>query len=276
MKRLLIALLLAGCASTPKPLLIEGSQGRLHVVDSRTGAGVPLFFIHGNGANLTQWDAQLRHFAKSRRVVAMDLRGMGRSDVPVNGDYALAAMVEDIHTVANTLNIDQFVLVGHSYGGAVVTAYAAAHPERVAGVVYADAAGRVNATPEQWDRYLQALRMDKRDTVRKAFEPMMLSASQQVKDAVYGSVDRTSVEAFVGAMSNLRDFDIARAVASYDGPRLAIVAMENPSSFHVQFPDVPVRRIEGVGHWLMMEKPDEFNAILAEFLSRLREKPLTI
>ena len=267
MKRLLIALLLAACASKPQPLFIDGPQGRLHVVDSQAGSGVPLFFIHGGGANLTQWDAQLRHFSKSRRVVAMDLRGMGRSDVPVNGRYGLDDMVEDIHTVANALNIDQFVLVGHSYGGGVVAAYAAAHPERVAAAVYADAAGRVDAKPEQWDRYLQALRMDKRETVQKAFAPMLETASPAVKEAVYGSVDRTSVEAFVGAVESLRDFDVERAVRAYQGPMLAIASTDNPSSFHVQFPDVPLRRIEGAGHWLMMEKPAEFNAILEDFLT---------
>lgn len=271
MKRTLIALLIAaGCATAPQPMYIDGPQGRLHVVDSGPGkAGIPIFFIHGNGANLTQWNAQLRHFAPEHRVVAMDLRGMGKSDVPVDGGYTLDAMVDDLHTVANTLNLDRFVLVGHSFGGSVVTAYAAAHPERVAGVVYADAAGRVEAKPEQWERYLSALRMDKPKVVRSAFEPMLKTASADVKAAVLHSVDRTSTEAFVEAMENLRDFDVDRAVRAYRGPVLAIAAMDTPSSLHVQFPDVPVRRIEGVGHWLMMEKPEEFNAILEEFVRSL-------
>ena len=271
MKRTLIAVLVAaGCATAPQPLYVDGPQGRLHVVDSGPGAaGIPIFFIHGNGANLTQWDAQLRHFAAAHRVVAMDLRGMGRSDVPVDGVYTLDAMVEDLHTIANTLNLDRFVLVGHSFGGSVVMAYAAAHPERVAGVVYADAAGRVQAKPEQWERYLSALRMDKPKVVREAFEPMLKTASSEVKAAVLKSVDRTSTEVFVEAMENLRDFDVHRAVRAYPGPVLAIVAMDTPSSFHVQFPNVPLRRIEGVGHWLMMEKPEEFNALLREWLLTL-------
>lgn len=268
MKRLLIAAVLAaGCATAPQPLFVEGAQGRLHVYAGGEGTGTPIFFIHGGGGSLTQWGAQLGHFSRSRRVMAMDLRGMGRSWVPVDGVYTLEAMVSDVHTVANALNADRFVLVGHSYGGSVAAAYAAAHPERVAGVVYADAAGRVFATPEQWDRYLTALRMDKPEFVRNAYAPMLKTASEEVKAAVLGAVDRTSVEAYAGAIEGMREFDVERAVRAYDGPVLAIAAMETPSSFHVQFPDVPLRRMEGVGHWLMMERPAEFNAIVEEFLS---------
>jgi pimeloyl-ACP methyl ester carboxylesterase len=267
--RFLALLLVTACATAPQPVLVPTPQGRLYVFDSRTGSGVPIVFIHGNGANLTQWAAQLQHFAKSRRVVAIDLRGMGNSDVPADGIYTLDAMVEDIHSVVNTLNVDRFVAVGHSYGGSVVSAYAAAHPERVAGVVYADAAGTVAATDEQWDRYLSALRMDKVKVVRGAFEPILENASPEVKGAVYSSVDRTSTEAFTEAMEDLRHFDVKRAIAAYKGPVLVIAAIDTPSSLHVQFPDLPMRRMDGVSHWLMMDKPAEFNAILEEFVRGL-------
>lgn len=263
-------LLIAGCASAPPPTLIDGPQGRIFVSDGGSGAALPIVFIHGNGANLTQWAAQLAHFRKSRRAVAMDLRGMGRSDVPVNGDYSVRAMTEDLHVIANTLNLDRFVLVGHSYGGAVAASYAAEHPERVAAVVYADAGGDVKVTRQEAEKYLEALRIDQRETVRKSYEPMLATASEQVKAAVYASVDRTSSEAFVSAMEGMLDFSMARAVAAYRGPVLAIAALETPHSFHVQFPAVRTRRMERAGHWLMMERPAEFNQILEEFLATLQ------
>jgi len=57
-------------------------------------------------------------------------------------------------------------------------------------------------------------------------------------------------------------------LAAYHGPRLAIAAadIENPSSLHVQFPAVPVEKMHGTGHWLMMDQPEEFNRLLDEFL----------
>ncbi|HEX6179008.1 MAG TPA: alpha/beta fold hydrolase, partial [Thermoanaerobaculia bacterium] len=221
MKRALaLVLLSAACATAPPPQQVDGEQGRLFVSDGGSGAGTPIVFIHGNGANLTQWSAQLPHFRRSRRAIAYDLRGMGRSDVPVSGEYTIDGMVEDLHRLVNALNVDTFVLVGHSYGGAVAAAYAARYPERVAGVVFADAAGDIKATREQSERFLEALRMDKHATVRKAYEPMIATATEDVKTAILTSVDRTSTEAYVEAMEGMRDFSVARAVASIRAPML--------------------------------------------------------
>ena len=68
--------------------------------------------------------------------------------------------------------------------------------------------------------------------------------------------------------------DLIRVTAiSLGHPRLAIInasLAKNPSSFHSQFPEVPSREMEGVSHWLMMDKPDEFNRILDEFLATVR------
>ena len=57
-------------------------------------------------------------------------------------------------------------------------------------------------------------------------------------------------------------------LAAYHGPRIAIAAadIESPASLHVQFPEIPVKKIHGTGHWLMMDKPDEFNTLLDDFL----------
>jgi pimeloyl-ACP methyl ester carboxylesterase len=255
------ATLLAACAHT----MPRG----LHVDDGGRGDAVPVLFVHGNGANLTQWSAQLQHLRRSRRAVAFDLRGMGLSAAPANGDYSIAAMVDDVDAVADALGLRRFVIVGHSYGGAVVTAYAAKHPERVAGVVLADAAGNIKVSSDQQQKFLEALRKNKDGVVAAWFAPILKPSDERVRKAVLDSVHTTSIDAFAGALAGLPSVDLTPLVAAYHGPRLAIAAsdIESPSSFHVQFPEVPVRKIAGTGHWLMMDKPDEFNAILDEFLA---------
>ena len=259
----LAVLFIAACAHT--------APRGLHVDDGGHGEAVPVLFVHGNGGNLTQWSAQLEHLRHTRRAVAFDLRGMGRSAAPADGDYSLAAMVGDVEAVADAFGLRRFVIVGHSYGGAVVTAYAAKHPERLAGVVLADSAGNVRPTPEQQQRFLDALRKDKDAVVAAWFAPILEPSSESVRKAVLQSAHDTRVEAFVGALAGLSGVDLAPLVAAYHGPRLAIAAadIESPSSFHKQFPDVPVRKISGAGHWLMMDKPDQFNAILDEFLATI-------
>ncbi len=271
MKRFLSILLLTACTHITESRFVRGPQGKLHVEDGGSGAGIPVIFVHGNGANLTQWRAQLDHVRKSRRAVAFDLRGMGESDPAVNGDYSVAAMTDDVRAVAEALRVRRFVLVGHSYGGAVVASFAAKYPDRVAGVVFADAAGNVKVPAEEAQRFLAALRANKHDFARQWFAPILKNASDDVKGAVFGSVDRTPADAFAGALEGQLDFDVAKALASYAGPKLAIAAsdIESPSSLHVQFPTVPTKKIAGVSHWLMMDKPDDFNRLLDEFLDAL-------
>ena len=90
-----------------------------------------------------------------------------------------------------------------------------------------------------------------------------------MKEEVSASVQKSSIDAFAGALDGLRSFDPVRAVQAYGGPKLAIAAGDNPASLHVQVPGLRVVRMEGVSHWLMLDKPGEFNRILDEFLLSL-------
>ena len=270
-KLLLIAMLCAGCAHVTHDQFIEGPQGRLHVEDGGSGAGVPVMFVHGNGANLTQWRAQLDHVRRTRRAVAFDLRGMGKSDPARNGDYGVNGMADDVQAVADALGLKRFVIVGHSFGGSVVAAYAAKHPERLAGVVFADAAGNVKIAPEVAEKFVAAIRANKDKVVDQWFAPILKNAREGTKKAVLDSEHDTPVDVIVGALDSLRFFDAKQAIDAYHGPRLAIAAapIQSPASLNVQFPEIPVKMMDGVSHWLMMDKPDEFNALLDQFLASL-------
>jgi len=229
---------------------------------------LPVLFVHGNGANHNQWRYQLEHVRKSRRAVAFDLRGMGESDLARNGDYSVDAMTDDVQAVAGALGLRRFVIVGHSYGGAVVAAYAAKHPERVAGVLFVDAGGNVKMSDDAAAKFLAAVRADKDKVVQQWFAPILANASDAVKAEVLSSVHNTAAESFTAALNGLRAFDAVRAVDAYHGPRLAVAAAptEGPSSLHMQATSLRVVKMQGVSHWLMLDKPDEFNRILAAFL----------
>ncbi len=264
-------LLLLACAHVSTPTFIEGPQGKLRVDDGGSGSGIPVLFVHGNGANHNQWRYQLAHVRSARRAVAFDLRGMGESEPPRNGDYSVKAMTDDVQAVADALHLRRFVIVGHSYGGSVVAAYAAAHPERVAGVVFADSAGNVKIKDEAANAFMAALQKDKEKFVRSWFGPILTAASQAVKDEVFASTDKTPATVLGSALMGLRQVDTVAAVNAYPGPKLAIAAapIANPTSLHKQIPSLPVEEMQGVSHWLMLDKPEQFNAILDHFLIRI-------
>lgn len=100
-----------------------------------------LVFLHGYGGQALQWRYQLQKFSTANRVIAPDLRGHGRSDKP-RGAYRMSTLLADFESLLEVLNVERpFVLVGHSFGGAVATEFAAAHPERVEHLVLVATAG---------------------------------------------------------------------------------------------------------------------------------------
>jgi len=106
-----------------------------------------LVFVHGLGGNATQWRYQLQKFSGESRVIALDLRGHGQSDKP-RSDYRMPMLVNDLVLALDVLGVDgQMVMVGHSFGCAILTEYAAAHPDRVDRLVLIAGAGEYKLGP---------------------------------------------------------------------------------------------------------------------------------
>ena len=100
-----------------------------------------LIFLHGFGGQATQWRYQLGHFAVANRVIAVDLRGHGRSE-RATGNYTMEEIQSDLAQLISILKVEPgFVLVGHSFGGAVATEYAVAHPDDVSQLILIATAG---------------------------------------------------------------------------------------------------------------------------------------
>jgi long-chain acyl-CoA synthetase len=106
-----------------------------------------LVFIHGFGGRATQWEYQLTSFSRANRVIAIDLRGHGRSSKP-HSSYSMEQIQEDLERVLLGLGVaGKFILVGHSFGGAVVTEFAFRHPERIEKLILIASAGEYHLKP---------------------------------------------------------------------------------------------------------------------------------
>ena len=115
---------------------------KLSVVDIwPEGAQETIVFVHGYAGCAETWEYQVNYFARKYRVVVPDLRGHGQSDAPFT-QYSMVELLDDLETIADTLHLpDKFVLVGHSFGGAICATYASAHPERLSKLVLISTAG---------------------------------------------------------------------------------------------------------------------------------------
>ncbi len=106
-----------------------------------------IVFLHGFGGQAMQWRYQLQKFSVENRVIALDLRGHGRSDKPASS-YSMDEMQADLRAALDALGVTEpFVLVGHSFGGAVASEFALQHPERLERLVLMATAGEFKLNP---------------------------------------------------------------------------------------------------------------------------------
>lgn len=265
---------LTGCGQKNEPVedppipadRVAGPAGPLHVDDGGTG-GLPVVFVHGYGGDSEQWSAQLAHLRPTRRAVALDLRGHGKSAAPATNDYAVASLAADIGAVVDSLRLDRFVLVGHSMGGAAAIAYAGAHPDRVAGLVMVGAPGR---TPPEQGRQIMAQIEANYDSVTSVYWQQLLTGAQPVvREKVMSRMRSVPKEPSLAIIGTLMRYDPVPPLTRYAGPKLAIhTSHENtPNDLQNLIPGLPHRTIEQASHWMHMDQPEEFNRLLDEFLA---------
>lgn len=235
----------------------------------------PVVFLHAAAGDTTHFSAQLAHLRGTRRALALDFRGHGRSAPPRDGDYSIAALAADVARVADALDLGRFVLVGHSMGGAAAVAYAGAHGDRLAGLLLLDPASDGRALPAELRAgVLAALRSPAYlETVETYWAPMLEPSSAEVRDRVVRDLRRARREALVETLASLFEFDPVTPLRSFSGPALAIVTRFNemPGSYPALVPSLRHRRIDGVGHWLHLDAPELVNREIDRFLAGLTD-----
>ena len=242
-------------------------------IDDGGAGSIPVVFVHSLAGNTQQWSAQLSHIRTTRRAIALDLRGHGQSSSPGNDDYAIDSMAQDIQTVVDQLGIEKFILVGHSMGGSVVGAYAGAYPERVVGLLLVDPSGDSTQMPvEEVQQLLGALESEAYLSVVEGYWSQILTGSTETTEAkVMQDLRDTSKATVIGVFKELFKYNPAQAVERYDGPKLSVITSINeiPFSVHNLVPNLLHKKITGTGHWLQLDKPEEFNRIMDNFLSSI-------
>jgi esterase len=247
---------------------ISGPGGSLRIDDGGSG-DLAVVFVHAFGGNTTHWAAQLEHLRKRRRAVALDLRGHGFSQPPADGDYGMESMAGDINAVVNKIGFPKFILAGHSMGGSVAIAYSGLHPERVAGLLLVDT-GDARQIPEgQKNQYIKALESDAyADVMESYFNQILTGSVPGVRAKVMQEIRIMPREMALSLIKEQFRYDPLPALIRYKGPKLAVVTPANdmPYSLHNLALDLPHVVVTGTSHWLHLDRPEEFNRILNEFL----------
>ena len=119
------------------------------------GAGKPVICLHGITANCRSWDTMAASLGSKHHLIALDLRGRGKSDKPPSG-YSLEHHLRDIYNLMDGLGLQRAVLMGHSLGAFISLVFAAQHPELTDRLILIDGGGKLS--PGRMDNILIAIK----------------------------------------------------------------------------------------------------------------------
>lgn len=114
---------------------------RAHVREQGNPDGIPVVLLHGSLGSLQVWDGWARELGGKARLITVDLPGHGLTGAWPRDEYTIEAYADFVEVLVDVLDLDRFVLVGHSMGGAVAWTFAATRPDRVSQLVLIDSAG---------------------------------------------------------------------------------------------------------------------------------------
>ncbi len=275
MGRTLFALTLVLFLGTATPLSAASVDG-IPIHSSSAGTGPTLVFVHGWTCDSTSWAAQVPVFDKKYRVITLDLPGHGQSGSPKDGKLSMDLFARAVEAVRADANAQRIVLIGHSMGAPVIRQYAHLFPDRVAGLVAVDGPLdlRTFPTPAAGQGPPPVTGPDglkNRETmIRSMFTP---NTPATVQKSVLSMMLAPPEATAAGAMAAMFDPSIRWADA-ISAPAFAIYAgtsqLPDLAKAREVLPNFSATQIAGTGHFVMMEKPDEFDRALSGFLDKIR------
>jgi pimeloyl-ACP methyl ester carboxylesterase len=233
----------------------------------------PLLFVHGWCCDHTYFAPQFERFGRTHRVVAVDLRGHGESDAPLQ-EYTMDGFADDLAWVCDQLKIERPVVIGHSMGGVVSLVMAARYPEVARAVVLIDA-------PVVRPESMTSSRRTLAETLEG--EDYKEVAARFVADALFIPTDDPELKArvveamscvpqhvMVSAMKSLSLCDTAAAASTCKQPLLFISAsrmIPDVARFQTLAPQVQFGWTVGAGHFNQLLVPDQVDSMIERFLA---------
>lgn len=259
----------------------------LHYLDWGPAEAPPVVLLHGITGHARVWDHLAERLLPGRRVLALDQRGHGDSDPAPDDDYRVGAMADDVAAFAGSLRLDRFALVGHSMGGRIAIKYAADHAARLERLVIIDIGPDINLAGLQRVRDMMAKSPERIESEEWAVEYIRranpLQDVRMLRERVRHGLKRLpDGELTWKYAKGLRDMmregrrdavDLWEPLPRIPCPTLIvrgaesdILAPEVAKKMAERLPDGHVVEIEGAGHTVPADRPEEFVREIRAFL----------
>lgn len=264
---------------TEGPLLRPGENG---YVEARR-----LLCLHGGpGVDHTVFRPFLSPLADTTQLVYVDHRGNGRSDHGHPDDWNLATWGDDVEQFCATTGIDQPIVFGHSFGGAVALSYATRHPDHPAGLILSGYAGRLDpgvlahafgelggseAAEAAWAHFTDPGSAQAEQRFDEICIPLYIRARDT--PALNLAVTNEAVRRHY-AEQEAFTVDFTEGLGVLRCPTLVIVGRHDPfcpaealATFHQGLPEAEIVVVDDAGHAPYRDKPTEFNRLVRDFVA---------
>jgi pimeloyl-ACP methyl ester carboxylesterase len=273
---LLFVLMLAGAATAPafdgesQFAKLDGS--RIHYKSYGKGKEA-LVLVHGWTCNLDNWRDQIPDLANRNRVIALDLPGHGQSDKP-EIKYTMDLFANAIDAVMRDAKVERAVLVGHSMGTPVARQFYRKYPQKTLAIIIVDGNLRTFGTKEMREGFVAMFRSPGyKEAGKQMLAQMGKTLSPADQERINTSYANTPQHVIVSAMESMNEESLY-GPDKINVPVLAIIAKapfwppDTEQFFRSLASDFELQQWEGVGHFLMMEKPKQFNDAVIAFLNK--------
>jgi 3-oxoadipate enol-lactonase len=255
---------------------IETALGKIGTVEVGGGERTPLIFLHGVGSDKSVWQPQLEHFGGTRRTLVFDYPGYSESqfrDDATRDDYAAAILA-----AMTSLGVEKAHICGLSLGGVVAIAMHAAAPERCASLILADTFAVHPQGQAIYDRSIAASH-DMRGLAEARVGALMALQDAALCQGVIETMAAIDPEAYRLGARAVWLADQTERAAAIRAPTLVIVGDEDaitPPALSVELaaliPNSRLDVIHGASHLANLDKPEEFNRAIDDFLSGVEQE----
>lgn len=277
---------------------------RMHYVEQ--GEGFPVLFMHGFPELWYSWRNQIPALAEAGfRALAPDLRGYGETDKPAGVEmYDIHHLVADMTGLLDTLGEEKAVIVGHDWGGVIVWQMALMAPGRVERVISLNTPFQPRGSTRPTEAYRKlsdgrfnyilhfqapgVAESEIEPDIQKWLETTMRGIARDpgflTDETVKVYAEAFKKGGFTGPINYYRNMDhnwettAHLAEATITMPALMIGAENDPillprlmDGMERFIPDLKKHVIPNCGHWTQMERPEEVNRILIDYLSDLKK-----
>lgn len=253
----------------------NGTEGRLYWrVNGRDGAPV-LLLLNSLGTDMGMWDDIIPLLHDSFKVIRMDTRGHGASDV-VGGDYTIPALADDALAVLDAAGVDEAVVCGLSLGGMITLQLALSAPERITKVIACNTTAQVPSQP--WLDRAALVRRDGMTAVADAVMERFFSEPFRASDPPSLATARAALlsvssQGYAACCTAISSVDLIDELSKIGQPALVINGafdMATPAAEHGDriASGIPGARTVTLqaGHISAVEQPRQFADAVSDFM----------